>query len=249
MQRFRGIGCCRTKSVVSHRQPGDEKSGKSRQYECPKAQIYLVGEVPQPRMHGIVTDRSANNVCKQDQLREVLRQQQDHVRYRGAEDLPDADLAGPLFSHEGSKAQKPQTGDQYGEHRACDEYGTQPVFGKVQLLEVLIVEYTPYNALRLTKYVISYMIRSFKDRETEQLYRRIRSLKLPGDIQQTAVRKLRMLNRSTKLDDLRVPPANRLEKLSGDRAGQYSIRINTQWRVCFTWRNGDAYNVEIVDYH
>lgn len=93
------------------------------------------------------------------------------------------------------------------------------------------------------------MIKSFKDRETEQLYRRIRSLKLPGDIQQTAVRKLRMLNRSTKLEDLRVPPANRLEKLSGDRSGQYSIRINTQWRVCFTWRNGDAYNVEIVDYH
>ena len=93
------------------------------------------------------------------------------------------------------------------------------------------------------------MIRSFRDRETERIFQRTRSRKLPSDIQQTAVRKLRMLNRSTTLADLRAPPANRLEKLHGDRAGQYSIRINDQWRICFTWRNGDAYNVEIVDYH
>ncbi|MDE2800566.1 MAG: type II toxin-antitoxin system RelE/ParE family toxin [Gemmatimonadota bacterium] len=93
------------------------------------------------------------------------------------------------------------------------------------------------------------MIRSFKDRETRRIFQRIRSRKLPNDIQQTALRKLRMLNRSTTLADLRVPPANRLEKLRGDRIGQYSIRINDQWRICFTWQNGDAYNVEIVDYH
>ncbi|MYF93861.1 MAG: type II toxin-antitoxin system RelE/ParE family toxin [Gemmatimonadetes bacterium] len=93
------------------------------------------------------------------------------------------------------------------------------------------------------------MIRSFRDRETERIFQRIRSGKLPSDIQRVAVRKLRMLNRSVTLADLRVPPANRLEKLRGDRAGQYSIRINDQWRICFTWRNGDAYNVEIVDYH
>ncbi len=93
------------------------------------------------------------------------------------------------------------------------------------------------------------MIRSFRDRETERIFQRIRSGKLPSDIQQVAVRKLRMLNRSVTLADLRVPPANRLEKLRCDRAGQYSIRINDQWRICFTWRNGDAYNVEIVDYH
>ena len=93
------------------------------------------------------------------------------------------------------------------------------------------------------------MIRSFRDRETERIFQRTRSEKLPSDIQQTAVRKLLMVNRSTTLADLRVPPANRLEKLRGDRAGQYSIRINDQWRICFTWRNGDAYNVEIVDYH
>ena len=75
------------------------------------------------------------------------------------------------------------------------------------------------------------------------------SRKLPDDIQQTAYRKLRMLNNAIDLNDLRIPPANRLEKLKGDREGQYSIRINDQWRICFDWSNGDAMNVEIVDYH
>ena len=93
------------------------------------------------------------------------------------------------------------------------------------------------------------MIRSFKSKETERIFHRQRSRQLPGDIQQVALRKLRMLNRAVSLQDLRVPPANRLEKLTGDRAGQYSIRINDQWRVCFEWKNGDAYQVEIVDYH
>lgn len=68
-------------------------------------------------------------------------------------------------------------------------------------------------------------------------------------MQQVALRKLRMLNRAVTLSDLRAPPANRLEKLRGDRAGQHSIRINDQWRICFEWRNGDAYAVEITDYH
>jgi proteic killer suppression protein len=72
---------------------------------------------------------------------------------------------------------------------------------------------------------------------------------LPHDIQQVALRKLRMLNRAVTLNDLRVPPANRLEKLRGAREGQYSIRINEQWRICFEWREGDVYGVEIVDYH
>jgi proteic killer suppression protein len=93
------------------------------------------------------------------------------------------------------------------------------------------------------------MIRSFKSKETERIFNRERSQKLPSDIQQVALRKLRMLNRVVTLQDLRVPPANRLEKLSGDRAGQYSIRINDQWRICFDWDAGDAQNVEIVDYH
>ena len=93
------------------------------------------------------------------------------------------------------------------------------------------------------------MIRSFKSKETEKIFNRERSQKLPSDIQQVALRKLRMLNRAVTLQDLRVPPANRLEKLSGDRTGQYSIRINDQWRICFEWVDGDAQNVEIVDYH
>lgn len=72
---------------------------------------------------------------------------------------------------------------------------------------------------------------------------------MPSDIQQVALRKLRMLNRAETLQDLRVPPANRLEQLAGKRAGQYSIRVNDQWRICFEWQDGDALNVEMVDYH
>lgn len=93
------------------------------------------------------------------------------------------------------------------------------------------------------------MIRSFRSKEAERIFNRIRSPKLPSDIQQVALRKLRMLNRSRSLADLRVPPANRLERLKGDREGQYSIRINDQWRICFCWADGDAFDVEIVDYH
>ena len=73
--------------------------------------------------------------------------------------------------------------------------------------------------------------------------------KLPRDIQEVALRKLRMLNNAKNLNDLRIPPANRLEKLRGNREGQQSIRINDQWRICFTWQKGDAYDVEITDYH
>ena len=93
------------------------------------------------------------------------------------------------------------------------------------------------------------MIKSFREKETAKIFQRQRSRKLPQDIQQIALRKLRMLNNSRSLQDLRVPSSNRLEKLSGDRAGQYSIRINDQWRICFDWQDGDAYDVEIVDYH
>jgi proteic killer suppression protein len=93
------------------------------------------------------------------------------------------------------------------------------------------------------------VIKSFKDRETQQIFTRQRSRRLPPDIQQVALRKLRMLNNAHARNDLQVPPANRLEKLVGDRVGQYSIRINERWRICFAWREGDAYDVEIVDYH
>jgi proteic killer suppression protein len=93
------------------------------------------------------------------------------------------------------------------------------------------------------------VIKSFRDQETEKVFTREGSRKLPGDIQQVALRKLRMLNNATNLNDLRVPPTNRLEKLSRDRAGQHSVRINEQWRICFVWREGNAYDVEITDYH
>jgi proteic killer suppression protein len=93
------------------------------------------------------------------------------------------------------------------------------------------------------------MIQSFRDKETRRINDRIRSSVLPNDIQQIAYRKLRMINNAQNLNDLRLPPANRLEKLYGKRVGQYSIRINQQWRICFEWRDGNAYNVEIVDYH
>ncbi|WP_369935645.1 type II toxin-antitoxin system RelE/ParE family toxin [Xanthomonas tesorieronis] len=93
------------------------------------------------------------------------------------------------------------------------------------------------------------MIRNFVDKEAEKIWQGTPSRRLPADIQVVARRKLRMLNSAATLDDLRVPPANRLEALKGSRKGQYSIRINDQWRVCFQWKDGDALDVEIVDYH
>lgn len=93
------------------------------------------------------------------------------------------------------------------------------------------------------------MIRSFASRETEKLFHRQFSRKLPHDIQRRARVKLEILDAVEKLEDLRIPPSNYLEKLSGDREGQHSIRINAQWRICFEWRDGDAYQVEIMDYH
>jgi len=93
------------------------------------------------------------------------------------------------------------------------------------------------------------MIKSFRDRETEKIWNQETSRKLPENIQQVALRKLFMLSRSKVLEDLKVPPGNQLEKLKRDREGQYSIRINDQWRICFEWIDGESYNVEIVDYH
>lgn len=93
------------------------------------------------------------------------------------------------------------------------------------------------------------MIRSFRDKDTERLFHRHTVRKLGADLQRVVLRKLRQLDAAVMLDDLRVPPGNRLEKLHGDRAGQYSIRINDQWRICFRWVGSDAHEVEIVDYH
>ena len=92
------------------------------------------------------------------------------------------------------------------------------------------------------------MIRGFRCKETEKVFNRQRSRRF-GGIQRIALRKLLVLDAAGSLNDLRIPPSNRLEKLSGDREGQHSIRINDQWRVCFRWKAGDAFNVEIVDYH
>ncbi len=93
------------------------------------------------------------------------------------------------------------------------------------------------------------MIRSFKGKETEKIFNRRFSSKLPQNMQRVALRKLRMLNRSMDLNDLRMPTGNRLEALKGDREGQHSIRINDQYRIYFVWKDNDAYDVEIVDYH
>ncbi len=93
------------------------------------------------------------------------------------------------------------------------------------------------------------MIASFRSAETELVWFGRRSRRLPVDIQNTALRKLRLLNNARTLNALRAPPANRLEPLRGGREGQHSIRINDQWRICFTWKDGQAHDVEIVDYH
>ena len=93
------------------------------------------------------------------------------------------------------------------------------------------------------------MIRSFANPETEKIWNGERSRKLPSDMQDRAFSKLKLLNRARTLDDLRNPPSNRLHALSDDRAGQHSISINMQWRICFVWKDGNAYDVEITDYH
>ncbi len=93
------------------------------------------------------------------------------------------------------------------------------------------------------------MIVGWRDAETETIWNGKRSRRLPQEIQPTALRKLRLINNARTLNDLRIPPANRLEALKGRRKGQHSIRINDQWRICFVWRDGHAHEVEIVDYH
>lgn len=93
------------------------------------------------------------------------------------------------------------------------------------------------------------MIKSFKCKETEKVWNGLKSRSFPGDIQDRALRKLRQLDASQTLDDLKNPPGNRLESLKGDRIGQMSIRINYQWRICFTWEDTEVRDVEIVDYH
>jgi proteic killer suppression protein len=93
------------------------------------------------------------------------------------------------------------------------------------------------------------MIHSFRDPETERLFLRQGSRRLPSDLLRVTLKKLVILHAAESLEDLRTPPGNRLERLRGDRAGHYSIRINDQWRICFLWKDGGAHEVEVVDYH
>lgn len=93
------------------------------------------------------------------------------------------------------------------------------------------------------------MIRSFRDDLTRNIFRRERVIRFSREVQRAALRKLVILDAAESLDDLRIPPGNRLEKLKGDRKDQYSVRLNDQWRICFVWTDGDAYDVEITDYH
>jgi toxin HigB-1 len=93
------------------------------------------------------------------------------------------------------------------------------------------------------------VIKSFANRDTERLFRREPVRRFPTDLRRVMLRKLVVLDAAESLEDLRSPPGNRLEKLRGDRQGQHSIRVSDQWRICFTWMDGDAHNVEIVDYH
>ena len=97
--------------------------------------------------------------------------------------------------------------------------------------------------------MIERMIRSFRDERTRRIFRRERVKGISSAVARAALRKLLILDAAASLQDVRVPPGNRLEKLRGDRAGQYSIRVNNQWRICFVWSGGDAHEVELVNYH
>jgi proteic killer suppression protein len=98
-------------------------------------------------------------------------------------------------------------------------------------------------------FILRRVIQAFADSETERFYTTGKSRRMPPEIRKRAAMRLLQLNAATLIDDLRLPPSNRLEQLRGDRAGQWSMRINDQWRVCFHFKNGDAFDVEIVDYH
>jgi proteic killer suppression protein len=93
------------------------------------------------------------------------------------------------------------------------------------------------------------MIKDFKCKETEKIFQRLRSRKFSSEVQRIALRKLLVLDAAEAISDLRIPPSNRLEKLGGNLRGQFSIRINDQWRLCFKWKDGDAFGVEVIDYH
>ena len=127
------------------------------------------------------------------------------------------------------------------ENREKQKWGT--VFRKY------ISQSITLDVINLLQYDEVNMIKTFASKETEKLFQREVSRGLPTDIQRKARQKLEILDAAEILDDLKVPPGNRLEKLRGDREGQHSIRINQQWRICFRWKNGNCFDVGIVDYH
>lgn len=100
----------------------------------------------------------------------------------------------------------------------------------------------------VTQYTL-FMIKTFRDRRTKELYATGKAKRFPADVAKRAARRLEYVDLATGLDDLKVPPSNRLHALEGDRKGQYSISINDQWRICFRFEDGDAYDVEVCDYH
>lgn len=106
----------------------------------------------------------------------------------------------------------------------------------------------PFDIINVVRYYAE-VIRSFRSRDTERIFHRQVSSKYPQELRRSALRKLLILDAAERIDDLRVPPGNHLEKLTGNRRGQHSIRINDQWRICFRWHQGDAYEVEITYYH
>jgi len=151
-----------------------------------------------------------------------------------------------MFSGRHLSAHKPSgydSGNRKSSHRLI-----KPLFTGSKICENNRKYFLLYNVIRYILYGRP-MIKSFRCKETEKIFARQYSRKLPRSIQSVALRKLRMLHNSMVLNDLKVPPDNRLEALSGKRAGQYSIRINEQWRICFEWLDNNAINVEIVDYH
>ena len=122
-----------------------------------------------------------------------------------------------------------------------------PLFQKHITLDEQQIKLLLTTVTRLVTYMS--MIKTFADKHTRELYISGKSKRLPGDILKRALRRLEYLDYATCIEDFRVPPSNKLEKLGGDRLGQYSIRINDQWRICFRFVDADAYDVEIIDYH
>ena len=144
-------------------------------------------------------------------------------------------------------------GSEYDRGTRCGKTARRGLHGRCRVTGVPTAEVLEPRIVTLDNNSVSryypFMIKGFRCKETEKLFLRQRSTRFPAGVQRAALRKLLLLDAAEKLEDLRIPPGNRLEKLAGNRQGQHSIRINDQRRICFRWSEGDAYEVEIVDYH